>query len=71
MPLKTLGELTAKAIGLGLPHDTPAVAMANATRVNERVLRSTVGEIAEVLARAPLGSPLIVMIGEVFRPEPT
>ncbi len=71
MPLKTLGELTAKAIGLGLPHDTPAVAMANATRVNERVLRSTVGEIAEALARAPLGSPLIVMIGEVFRAEPT
>jgi uroporphyrin-III C-methyltransferase / precorrin-2 dehydrogenase / sirohydrochlorin ferrochelatase len=66
MPLRTLRELTAKAMALGLPAATPAVAIANVTRANERVLTSTVENIADDLASDPPGSPLLVMIGRVF-----
>jgi uroporphyrin-III C-methyltransferase/precorrin-2 dehydrogenase/sirohydrochlorin ferrochelatase len=67
MPLRTLKDLTAKVIALGLPADTPAVGIANVTRADERVLASTVGAIAEALESNPLGSPVLVLIGQVLR----
>ncbi len=66
MPLRTLKDLTAKALALGLPWDTPAVAIANVTRTEERTLRSTVGSIAEDIERDLPGTPLLIMIGRVF-----
>lgn len=66
MPLRTLKDLTARALALGLPNDTPAVAVANATRREERILRSTVATIADELASEPIGNPILVMIGRVF-----
>ncbi len=66
MPQRTLRELTAKAMELGLPSDTPAVAIANVTRPNEHVLMSTVGDIANDIESSSPGSPLLVMIGLVF-----
>ena len=66
MPLRTLREVTAKAIALGLPRGTPAVAIANATRADEQILHSTAGSIAEELGNRPLGTPVLVMIGQVF-----
>ena len=69
MPLKTLPEITERAMKGGLPPGTPAVAMANATRPDEKTVRSTVAEIAAELTREPPDGPLIVMIGEVFRSE--
>jgi uroporphyrin-III C-methyltransferase/precorrin-2 dehydrogenase/sirohydrochlorin ferrochelatase len=67
MPLRTLKELTAKAMALGLPRDTPAIAIANVTRPDERVLASTVEVISDDLIADPAGSPLLVMIGQVFK----
>lgn len=66
MPQRTLRELTAKAIELGLPKDTPAIAIANVTRPNEQILMSTAGEIANALEASAIGSPVLVMIGLVF-----
>jgi uroporphyrin-III C-methyltransferase/precorrin-2 dehydrogenase/sirohydrochlorin ferrochelatase len=66
MPLRTLRELTAKAMALGLPADTPAVAIANVTRSDERAVSSTVGKIADDLECDPPGSPLLILIGKVF-----
>jgi uroporphyrin-III C-methyltransferase/precorrin-2 dehydrogenase/sirohydrochlorin ferrochelatase len=66
MPLRTLRELTAKAMALGLPPSTPAVAIANATRPEERTVHASVAEIADELERDPIGTPLLVMIGRVF-----
>lgn len=66
MPLRTVKELATKAMDLGLPPDMPVVAMANATRKNERVLRSTIAQIAKDLEREKLGGPLLLMIGRVF-----
>jgi uroporphyrin-III C-methyltransferase/precorrin-2 dehydrogenase/sirohydrochlorin ferrochelatase len=66
MPLRTLRELTAKVLALGLPPDTPTVAIANATRNDERAVSSTLAKIADDIDRDPPGSPLLVMIGQVF-----
>ena len=54
MPLRTLRELTAKVLALGLPPGTPAVAIANATRNDERAVSSTIGP-RDVLIRRAVG----------------
>src|SRR4051812_42056365 len=66
MPKKTLRELSERAMAQGLDPATPAVAIANATRMDETVVAGTIGDIAEgVEANAPEG-PLLVMIGRVL-----
>ena len=66
MPKKTLRELSARAVAQGLDPSTPAVAIANATRVDETVVAGTIGDIASKIEdRAPEG-PVLVMIGKVL-----
>jgi len=67
MPKKTIGELAARAIAGGLPPDTPAVAIANATRAEETVVVGTVGDIAVKLDGIALPGPVLVLVGQVFR----
>jgi uroporphyrin-III C-methyltransferase / precorrin-2 dehydrogenase / sirohydrochlorin ferrochelatase len=67
MPKRTIAELAARAIAGGLPPDTPAVAVANATRTDETVTAGTVGDIAVKLDRMPLAGRILVLIGRVFR----
>ncbi|MGQ0456692.1 MAG: uroporphyrinogen-III C-methyltransferase [Hyphomicrobium sp.] len=67
MPKRTLPELTAIAMAHGLDPATPAFAVANATRQDEAVLRSTVGEIAAALHAADFEGPVLVMMGEALR----
>ena len=67
MPKRTLPELTAIAMSHGLDPATPALAVANATRPEEWVLRSTVGEIATALHAEDIEGPVLVMIGEALR----
>ena len=67
MPKKTIAELAARAIAGGLPPDTPAVAIANATRAEETVVVGTVGDIAVKLDGIPLPGPVLVLVGQVFR----
>ena len=66
MPVRTLGELTARAITAGLDPATPAVAVARATRPDEARIVSTVAELPERLAEAGLPGPVVVMIGRAF-----
>lgn len=66
MPVKTIGELAARAITAGLDPATPAVAVARATRYDEERVVSTVGELPERLAEAGLPGPVVVMIGWTF-----
>jgi siroheme synthase len=50
----------------GLDRSTPAVAIANATRVDETIVAGTIGDIADKIEhRAPEG-PVLVMIGRVL-----
>jgi uroporphyrin-III C-methyltransferase/precorrin-2 dehydrogenase/sirohydrochlorin ferrochelatase len=66
MPKKTLRLLSERAIAQGLDPATPAVAIANATRIDETIVAGTVGDIADrVEADAPDG-PVLVMIGKVL-----
>ncbi len=66
MPTRTLPDLVAKALGAGLDPTTPAVAVAHATRTDERVIGATIAELPALLsAEAPKG-PVVLMIGRVF-----
>jgi uroporphyrin-III C-methyltransferase/precorrin-2 dehydrogenase/sirohydrochlorin ferrochelatase len=67
MPKRTLAELTEVALVHGLDPQTPALAVANATRPDERVFVSTVGAIAAALDAAHPDGPVLVMIGEALR----
>ncbi len=67
MPKRTLPELTAIAMAHGLDPATPAIAFANATRPDERVLRSTVGTIGATLHAESIEGPVLVLIGEALR----
>jgi uroporphyrin-III C-methyltransferase/precorrin-2 dehydrogenase/sirohydrochlorin ferrochelatase len=67
MPKRTLAELTEIAIAHGLDPNTPALAVANATRPDELVVVSSVGAIAAALDAAHPDGPVLIMIGEALR----
>ncbi|WP_045837129.1 uroporphyrinogen-III C-methyltransferase [Hyphomicrobium sp. 99] len=67
MPKRTLAELTEIALVHGLDPKTPAIAVANATRPDERVFVSTIGAIAAALDAAHPDGPVLVMLGEALR----
>ena len=57
MPTKTLPELVAKALAAGLDPATPAVAVARATRADERVIAGSIADLpVKLAAEAPGGS---------------
>lgn len=62
MPKKTLRAAVDRAIAAGLDPATPALAMANATRPDEKVVSSTIGGLPDC---AMPDGPTIVMIGSV------
>jgi len=66
MPKKTIGELTGRAIASGLAPDTPAVAVAGATRPGETIVAGTVADIGDKLGEAAVSGPVLVFIGRVF-----
>ena len=66
MPVKTLPELVATAISAGLDPATPAIAVERATRADERVVATTIGDLPTKLAAEPPSGPVVVMVGRVF-----
>jgi uroporphyrin-III C-methyltransferase / precorrin-2 dehydrogenase / sirohydrochlorin ferrochelatase len=66
MPVKTLAELAASAIAVGLDPNIPAVAVANATRPDERIIAAPISELAAQLHASGLTGPIVVMIGRTF-----
>src|SRR5215510_13922880 len=63
MPKRTLVELAATALAHGIAPDTPAIAVASATRPDEQVINATIATIAARLAGAAPDGPVLVMIG--------
>jgi uroporphyrin-III C-methyltransferase/precorrin-2 dehydrogenase/sirohydrochlorin ferrochelatase len=63
MPGKTLTMLVDRAIEEGLAPQTPALAIARATRPDQAVVFSPVAELPSRLAEQNLPGPLLVMIG--------
>jgi uroporphyrin-III C-methyltransferase/precorrin-2 dehydrogenase/sirohydrochlorin ferrochelatase len=66
MPKKTLRLLSERAIAHGLDPAMPAVAVANATRLDQTVVAATIATIADEIEAHELGSPVLVMIGRVL-----
>jgi uroporphyrin-III C-methyltransferase / precorrin-2 dehydrogenase / sirohydrochlorin ferrochelatase len=66
MPVRTLPALVARAGAAGLDPTTPAVAVAQATRPEERTFAATIAELPALLAEAAPSGPVVVMIGRVF-----
>ena len=66
MPTRTLRELVANAVQAGLDPATPAVAVERATRVDERVIATTIADLPARLAAAAPSGPVVVLIGRVF-----
>jgi len=64
MPKKTIGEFVARAMENSLAADTPAIAVARATRPDERVIVSTLSKLPEVLTGE--SGPLLVLIGQAL-----
>jgi len=66
MPTKTLPDLVDAALKTGLAPKTPAIAVASATRADERVIAATIADLPGRLAAERLAGPIVVMIGRVF-----
>ncbi len=66
MPKRALAALAATAQAHGLPADTPAIAVAAATRPEQEVIAATIADIASKLDEATPGQPVLVMIGRAL-----
>jgi uroporphyrin-III C-methyltransferase/precorrin-2 dehydrogenase/sirohydrochlorin ferrochelatase len=66
MPVKTLAAFVECATRDGLDPATPAVAIINATRTDERRIAGTIAAMPELLAAAEPSGPVLVMLGNVF-----
>ena len=71
MPVRTLAALVDKATAEGLDPQTPALAIARATRPDQAVVAAPIGELPARLAQADLPGPVLVMLGRVFGDEPS
>jgi uroporphyrin-III C-methyltransferase/precorrin-2 dehydrogenase/sirohydrochlorin ferrochelatase len=66
MPKRTISELAERAIAGGLAAGTPAVAVAAATRPDEKVVAGTIADIGAKLGELNDPAPVLVFIGRVF-----
>lgn len=60
-----LARITAELLARGLPASHPVALVERATWQDERILRTTVGQMAVVARQAGLRSPTLLVVGEV------
>jgi uroporphyrin-III C-methyltransferase len=65
MGMRRLSGITAALLAAGMSAETPCAAIESATRPEQRHALAPLGEFADAIARAGLGSPAIVVIGGV------
>jgi uroporphyrin-III C-methyltransferase len=65
MVLHNLAQIAQALIRGGRERETPAAVIAAATTENERILISTLGEIAQAVAEQKLEPPAIVVVGDI------
>ncbi|MDR3532270.1 MAG: uroporphyrinogen-III C-methyltransferase [Rhodopila sp.] len=65
MASKTLRSVAASLIDAGLPPSTPAVAVGNASRLNEAHWHGTLGTLPDLLDASRPDGPTLVLIGTV------
>ena len=67
MGMARIDGLVGGMLAAGFPADTPACAIQNGTLAIQREVVVTLGDLPEAARRAQLGSPAILVIGEVVR----
>ncbi|MBO4208361.1 uroporphyrinogen-III C-methyltransferase [Micromonospora echinofusca] len=65
MGLKNLAAIVGTLVAHGRPADTPAAVVQEGTTGSQRVLRSTLGRVAEEAGAAGLRPPAVVVVGDV------
>ena len=65
MGMRRLNEIAGALLAAGMCADTPCAAIESATRPGQRHVLARLGEFADIVAHAGLGSPAIVVIGGV------
>jgi uroporphyrin-III C-methyltransferase len=65
MANRTLRSVSGSLIAAGLPGSTPAVAVENASRLNESHLHGTLETLPDLLDAHPTDGPVLVLIGAV------
>ena len=65
MGLANLPQIAVRLISHGLSEATPAAAVCNGTRPQQRCIVSTIGEIAGAVADAGLDGPILIYVGRV------
>ena len=67
MGIATLADIVARLAAGGMPLDTPAAAVQSGTLDAQREVVTTLGALARDVAQAGIGSPAVLVIGEVVR----
>jgi uroporphyrin-III C-methyltransferase len=62
MGMRNLGAIAERLVGDGVPADTPAYCVADASLPSQRVVRSTLAGLAAEVARAQVGNPAVVIV---------
>ena len=65
-----LGAFADNLLAAGIDPDTPSVIVENATRPDERVIRSTVARMAAIVADGGLEGPCVMLIGAALSEAP-
>lgn len=65
MGMQQLPTIVAELLAAGMAPDTPAAAIQNGTLASQRHVVSTLRQLPDVIARQKLGSPAIVVVGQV------
>ena len=67
MGVSALPALCAQLMDHGLPPDWPAAIVERGTRADQRVLTGTLGTLVQQATGAGIGSPALIIVGEVVR----
>jgi uroporphyrin-III C-methyltransferase len=66
MGVANMPQIAIRLMSHGLPETTPAAAICNGTRRNQRHVISTLGQIADVTSEAGFDGPVLFIIGQVI-----
>ena len=66
MPKKTLAALASAVQEHGLPPNTPAIAIMDATLATQQIIRGTIADLPARMTDAKLEGPVTVIIGQAL-----
>jgi len=67
MGLATSHDIAEKLIADGLAPQTPVAVIEKATRTDQRVLRSLLADLGDLVARERIASPALIVVGDVVQ----